>query len=350
MLKILHLIPRDAIGGVESAARSMLNAPELNCDFDVVFIEGERKSGTGGKMPIFSIHPENSPIAHMRALRTIISSKPNLLICSLWRSVPVSLCFKLLRPRSKLVFFLHSSITTHLLDRLFSRWILVFCDAVWADSAATISSRVGSNEGLIKRVISFVTNNSPENIARNELAPHFVFWGRLHHHKGLDRAINFIRMLNEKGYPASYEIWGPDGGEYRALTTQVEKSKLMHAVKFKGTARQNQLTEIASGNCFYLQLSREEGMAMSVVEAMQLSLVPVVSPVGEIGTYCKHHHNAIVVEDSDNPIDAVNDVIALLQNEAKYRGLQAKSYEHWADHVLYKDDICLAANELYNSN
>lgn len=350
MIKVLHLIPRDGIGGVESAARSMLNATELNCDFDVVFIEGQRKSRNGEKMPSFSLYPENNPLAHLRALRTIIASKPNLLICSLWRSVLVSLCFKLLRPRSKLVFFLHYPTTFHFLDRWLSRLMLVFCDAVWADSMATISSRVGSKEGLIKRVISFVTNNSPKNIARNELAPYFVFWGRLHNQKGLDRAINFIRILNEKGCPASYEIWGPDGGEYRAIKTQVEKSNLMHAVKFKGIASQDQLAEIASENSFYLQLSREEGMAMSVVEAMQLSLVPVVSPVGEIGTYCKHHHNAIVVEESDNPIDAVNDVIALLQNETKYRELQAKSNEHWADHVLYKDDVCLAANELYTSN
>lgn len=350
MLKIVQLIPRDGIGGVEFAARSMSGAVNLQCEFNIIFIEEERKTGTGERIPFLSIYPENNPLAHFRALKKIICAEPDLLICSLWRSVPASLFFKLIRPRSKLVFFLHSATTVHLFDRLLSQLMLVFCDAVWADSAATISSRVGSKEGLTKRVISFVTFDNPKNVGQHKLVPKFVFWGRLHHHKALDRAINFIRMLNDKGCPASFDIWGPDGGEYTSLKTQTAKSNLKHAVNFKGVARQDQLAEIAAENCFYLQLSRVEGMAMAVVEAMQLSLLPIVSRVGEIGTYCQHNHNAIIVEDPDNPIAAVNDVISLLEDVPRYRRLQAKSYEHWAGHTLYKDDIFLAINELYNSN
>ena len=36
---------------------------------------------------------------------------------------------------------------------------------------------------------------------------------------------------------------------------------------------------------FYLQTSKFEGFAMSVVESMMMGLVPVVTPVGEIGRY-----------------------------------------------------------------
>lgn len=348
MIKVVQLVPRDGIGGVESAARSMLGASGLQCEFSLVFIERKYKEKKSDGVSIPSFQSENNPIAHFRALKQIISIKPDVLVCSLWRSVSTGLFLKLLRPCTKLVFFLHYPTTTHLLDRLLSSLMLSFCDAVWADSAATIASRVGSKKGSVKRVISFVTSSNPANMKQNEFAPRFVFWGRLHHQKGLDRAIKFIKMLVERGCLASYEIWGPDGGELKSLAVQIENAGLKNAVILKGTASPDNLNQIAEGNCFYLQLSRNEGMAMSVVEAMQRSLVPVVTAVGEISTYCRQGHNAIVVNDPDNPVAAVNDVISVLNDEAMYRQLQTAAYDHWAQHVLYKDDVCAAANELCN--
>ena len=89
-------------------------------------------------------------------------------------------------------------------------------------------------------------------------------------------------------------------------------------------------------------------MAMSVVEAMQRSLVPIVTSVGEISTYCRQQHNAIVVRDPDDLCEAINDVISLLRSEPKYREIQAAACNQWAQHILYKDDICAAAKELCN--
>ena len=348
MIKVVQLVPRDGIGGVESAARSMLGDSSLLSEFNLVFIQGTRsvQKHDGGSRP--SAQSENNPSTHLRALQKINSIKPDVLICSLWRSVPVGLVVKLMRPRTKLVFFLHYPTTTHLLDRLFSSLMVSCCDAVWADSAATISSRVGSKKTLVKRVISFVTSGNPEGMTQTEYAPRFVFWGRLHHQKGLDRAIRFMKMLTERGCDGSYEIWGPDGGELKSLVAQIERADLKNIVTIMGPANPDELTRIAQDNCFYLQLSRNEGMAMSVVEAMQRSLVPVVTAVGEIGTYCRQGQNAIVVNDPDNPVAAVSDVISVLNDESTYRGLQSAAHDYWAQHTLYRDDICAAANELCN--
>jgi len=331
---------------LESAARSMRDATQLQCKFKLIFIENTRPdSSNDGKLASF-FRSENNPFAHFQALRRIINYKPDLLICSLWRSVLVGISVKLIRPRIKLVFFLHLPTTTHLFDQLFSKIMLSFCDAVWADSAATISSRVSSKKRLVKRVISFVTSSNPVDMKQNEFAPRFVFWGRLHHQKGIDRAINFIRLLVEKGHSASFEIWGPDGGEKDKLIAQINDAGLENVVALKGAVNQGDLNQIAEVNCFYLQLSRNEGMAMSVVEAMQRSLVPIVTSVGEMGTYCKQDQNAVLIDDPDNPIESANRVISLLKNEFKYRQLQNSAYDHWVKHKLYKDDICAAASEL----
>ena len=350
MSKIVHLIPRDGIGGVESAARSMLQDTQLQCDFYLVFIAGETSVKDHDAVTVSPFSSENNPFALLYTLKRVFSINPDILICSLWRSIPVSLLAKLFRPKIRLVYFLHLASTTHLLDRLFDRLMLCFCDVVWGDSKSTISSRIGFRNGLKKRVVSFVTRRSPIGMKQCHLAPHFVFWGRLHSQKGLDRSVNFIRMLIERGCAASFEIWGPDDGEQVSLMNQIEKAGLENAVTIKGPASLNDLNRIAEENCFYLQLSRVEGMAMSVVEAMQRHLVPIVTPVGEIGDYCQHGQNAIVVKDPDHPVEAVNDVISLLQDESRFRQLRISAYNHWSQHILYRDDLCAAANELLKSD
>ncbi|MFT5258924.1 MAG: glycosyltransferase involved in cell wall biosynthesis [Saprospiraceae bacterium] len=346
LIKVVHLIPRDGIGGVEIAAQSMVRASKLECNYKLVSIAGDNSVRNSDRVSVSPFHSENNPLAHLHTIKQVISIKPDVLVCSLWRSVPVGLGVKIIRPSTKLVFFLHSTVTAHFLDWFSSKLVLLFCDAVWADSVATISSRVGSRKGLVKRVISFVTHEIPVELIPNKRAPRFVFWGRLHRDKGLDRAINFIYMLVERGCHASYEIWGPDDGELNSIEVQIESLGLKNMISLKGPANHNDLNQIVEGNCFYLQFSRNEGMAMSVVEAMQRSLVPIVTGVGEISTYCRQGHNAIVVKDPDNPIEAVDDVISILNDEAMYRQLQAAAHNHWAEHVLYKDDVCVAANEL----
>jgi len=126
MIKIIQLVPRDGIGGVESAARSMMDAPSSQCEFSLLFIEGENSIGNGNSVSVPTFRSENNPFAHFRAFRRIVYEKPDLLVCSLWRSVPIGLGVKLLRPRTKLVFFLHFPTTTHLLDRLLSSSMLFF--------------------------------------------------------------------------------------------------------------------------------------------------------------------------------------------------------------------------------
>src|SRR5690349_6746134 len=58
-----------------------------------------------------------TPSAYVSALRHVLAEKPDVLVCSLWRSVPVALAAKRLRPRMKLALFVHSAFTTNVVDR-----------------------------------------------------------------------------------------------------------------------------------------------------------------------------------------------------------------------------------------
>jgi glycosyltransferase involved in cell wall biosynthesis len=346
VLKVIHLIPHDGIGGVEAAARSMAGADSLGCQFKLLLIAGKTISENPHRILESPFQSADNPLAHCLAVFRVLREKPDVLICSLWRSMLVGLSVKLLRPKMKLVCFLHLASTVNLLDRMLNNLALRFCDAVWADSKSTLDSRLSLKYGKPTEIISFVLSHPEISPAHNPCAPRFVFWGRLHRQKGLDRAIQLIAELVKKSCHAQFEIWGPDDGEKANLFSLICSLGLENHVHFMGPARPSAFRVITQANSFFLQLSRVEGMAMSVVEAMQFGLVPVVTPVGEIAEYCRSGENALVVEDPDNPAAAINDVIGLLGDEIRYRQHQCAAQEHWSRARLYRDDVCRAAENL----
>lgn len=348
-INIIHLIPRDGIGGVETAARSMATTDKLICDFTLILIAGSKVATDCSRIIESVFRSVNNPFAHYVALRKILRSKPDILICSLWRSMFVGLLVKIFRPQTRVVCFLHLASTVHFFDFVLNSLMMRYADAVWADSEATLIARYSNNKNKPTEVISFVLSDSPAVSCSNLFAPRFVFWGRLHHQKGIDRAIEFIAEVVKSVSQTQFEIWGPDDGERAKLLAQVRERGLTDHVHFMGPADPSQLQEIASGHAFYLQLSRSEGMAISVVEAMQLGLVPIVTPVGEIAKYCCSGKNSIIFEDPNNPTSIVNALLELLHNESEYRKLQSAAQKYWDEAHLYKDDICVAAAKLLTS-
>ena len=63
---------------------------------------------------------------------------------------------------------------------------------------------------------------------------------------------------------------------------------------FNSVISENIVKHYAKKCSFFLQLSFYEGFAMSVIEAMQLGLVPVVTNVGEISNYCIDNFNGVI--------------------------------------------------------
>ena len=341
----VHLIPEDGIGGVEVAAHALQASPAPSCEVRLMFMAGgpaRTDSRAEYVSPALSV---NNPLVWWRALRRLWRERPEVLVCSLWRAVPVGLALKLFRPRTRLVFFLHLSAHAHLADRLLDAPMLLAADAVWADSRATLEARMGKSRKP-SRVISFVTHAVQPLSEICDLAPRLVFWGRLNRQKGLDRAIALVEALVSLGVDARFEIWGPDDGEKPLLEKQIQEAGLGKHVRFRGVTRREALPALAASHCFYLQLSRMEGMAMSVVEAMQLGLVPVVTPVGEIAGYCRDDENAIVLEDPGKMEALAKRLLALLQDEEGYRRLSRNARKTWENHPLYSDDFCAALREL----
>jgi glycosyltransferase involved in cell wall biosynthesis len=213
---------------------------------------------------------------------------------------------------------------------------------VWADSQATIKSRIPSLPPEKCRVISFATRRF-EDPPERAVEPSFIFWGRLAHQKAIDRAIRLFAAIHRKNPAARFWVVGPDGGELPSLQALCGALGLQDAVIFLGAATQNEIAGYARQASFYLQTSVCEGMAMSVAESMQMGLVPVVTPAGEISAYCRNGHNAVVIVSDEQ---AVEDVLEILDSDDRYQRLRSNALVTWKSFPLYRDSVLSACESL----
>ncbi|MCL1479095.1 MULTISPECIES: glycosyltransferase family 4 protein [unclassified Marinobacter] len=346
MKRIVQLIPYDAIGGVEVAAKSIHagdhNEANGGLRFERQYLVNRSGAACG---PANYQGPDQSlydPRPYLHAFWRLFRKPPDLLVASLWRSALVMILLKIARPKQKAVLFLHLAQDVHWLDRIANQIAMRLADSIWADSAATLEQRVPPNRQHKGRVISFLLNRCPLPEI-SEPTPEFIFWGRLSQQKGLERALTIFSEILALAPDAHFKIIGPDCGVENDLKARARQLGIAENVSFAGARSQAEIHTIAKRASFYLQTSIDEGMALSVVEAMQIGLVPVVTPVGEIARYCVDGKNAVCVQDD---VTAVNTVLGLLSDTERYRCMSYAAAEYWQAKPLYQDEFLAAAKEV----
>jgi len=332
--KVIHLIPYDGIGGVEIAAKSMLRVIAEDLDFQVETIFPPVAASNQWVML--------KPFWFLRIVLSLMRRKPDVLIVSLWRAYAVGVLLKILRPRLRLVLFLHFPKDVHGLDRFFSRLAAHLSCNIWADSNETLARRLPNLYSYKYKVISFVTSRIAE-LSVKPVRPVFIFWGRIHAQKGLQRALQIFAGVHSQIPQARFYLIGPDRGELENLRKLAGTLELKDALHFLAPMNFVEIQQRAAEASFYLQTSELEGMAMSVVEAMQLGLVPVVTPVGEIAHYAEHNKNAIVVQ---NDLETVANLLALLNDNLRYQKMRRKALATWSNQPLYKDSVINACRDV----
>ena len=341
MRSVLHLIPYDGIGGVELAAASAQGARLGDLMLERMFVF-ENVSDRSGRSATFDLG------AFIRSARRLVVMQPDLVILSLWRSVIVGGLARLFGCRAPMVLFLHNARDAHLIDWLVTRIALLWVSAVWADSSTTLVNRLSVPRHFPTRVISYLIDR-PLSV-RNSLPPKpdFIFWGRLALQKDPLRMLDIFAELYAYRPDATLTIIGPDGGLERALSKKIDSLSLHNVVKLSGPLSRDEILNTAVSASFYLQTSRYEGMALSVVEAMQVGLVPVVTPVGEIQRYTVDGSSAIWKEASPVAYDhsTVQKILFALDNTLYWQDLQAGAISTSSKWPLYKDDLLSACLSL----
>jgi glycosyltransferase involved in cell wall biosynthesis len=241
-----------------------------------------------------------------------------------------------------LVVFLHNIRHSNIADAVLTRAAASVAQAIWADSASTAARRLGPRWAPRTHPISFLTTRLAR--ATQQIpAPRFITWGRLHPRKRIDLALDFFALIHARHPSAQFTIIGPDRGEGDMLRAKVAALGLENAVSFLGPADLAEIVRHATTCAFFVQTSTSEGMGMAVVEAMQLGLVPVVTPVGEIGSYVDDGRNGIWFR---SPEDACARVDALLGQPKAFGAMTDAAACTWGDRPLYRDEFLAACHDL----
>jgi glycosyltransferase involved in cell wall biosynthesis len=333
MPKAIHLIPYDGIGGVEVAAKAMADLNEPDFEFEVQYLFPDVKDRSA-RWATFN------PLRFIAAARALWRQAPDVLIVSLWRCAIVGVIVRLLNRRTRLVVFLHNSADAHFVDWLCTRTALYLADAVWSDSKATANGRLPSSLRHQSITISYLVNRLSPLQFDVAPGPVFAFWGRLSPQKQLDRALRLFALIRMALPDARFRIIGPDGGELEALRSLADQLAIAAAVEFIGPLPFGEIPARVAGASFFLQTSLYEGMCLSVTEAMQLGLVPVVTPVGEVGRYCVDGVNALVINEDEGAV--VSEVVRLLGDVEAFRRVQRAAVETWSQQLRYKDSVLAA--------
>jgi glycosyltransferase involved in cell wall biosynthesis len=336
MKKLIHIVPINRVGGVEVAAQSVDGKVFNNFQLSVryIFKESDLKSYYSLFNPSFAF----------KAALQISKEKPNLVIVSLWRSCLTGILIKLFRPKTKIVLFIHSVAESHILDFLLTRVMLFFSFAVWSDSDASLMQRFKFlNINKKSKVISYIPRTLKKNMSFN-LEPNFIFWGRIGAEKGLDRALIIFSKVAKFYKNASFVIIGPDGGELENIKFFSKELGVFDRVQFYNAMAIDEIYTFAKNASFYIQTSKFEGMALSVVEAMQMGLVPVVTPVGEIFSYC-NEDNAIIVHSND---EAVRDILLVLESRQDFESKSNNANLTWLKTDSYEESFFKECNNVIN--
>jgi len=341
--QVVHLIPYDGIGGVETAARTV-PARWGRVRFLRAYLVKKKPVSVVDSDWHGPQASENSLLAQWKLLRLVWRQKPDILIASLWRVAPVLIFSQWMRPSVKSVLFLHLSRDMHFFDWLLNRVAMLRATEIWADSQATQEARVPSRFQHRVRILSFMT--APPHLTPrpdNPPKPDFVFWGRLQPQKNIPRALELFACIHRARPDARLTLYGPDRGEGAHIRKRIRELGIDAAVTLAGERDHIALFAETRGASFYLQTSREEGMAMSVIEAMTLGLVPVVTPVGEIKRYCVDRVNAILVDHNEQ---AARAVLSLLEDPTRYALMSRAARAKWEGHPLYEADFRSACDRL----
>lgn len=352
---VVHLIPYDGIGGVEVAARSLPAGDHdghddpRGGDLRLAKLFLSRRCGVaGGGGAYVWTGPRASewaPGNYLGAVAELCRRRPDLVIVSLWRSCIVALLAKAVMPRLRLVAFLHLATPVHLPDRLLNAAVMRLATEIWADSDSTLAARLPASQRHKGRVISFLTERL-ERVTQGPAAARFIFWGRLHPQKGLDRALEVFARIAATRPQALFTVIGPDMGHRRTLEAQARDLGVAGQVSFTGPMERETIFALAGDHDFYLQPSLAEGMAMSVVEAMQLGLIPVVAPVGEIPRYCRDGETALFMAPDEDAAAVAARLDALLAAPDRARCMARAAHDVWVARPLYRADVLAACRAL----
>ena len=168
-----------------------------------------------------------------------------------------------------------------------------------------------------KIAVLYNSVNVPNKIDRNDLnkVPTGLFLGRIGKRKGAYDLIEAVKALKNEGITLKILMAGD--GEIQKAKDIIKKENIEDRIEVLGWIDNKQKEEYLKSSDFYILPSYDEGMPMSVLEAMSYSLPVITTDVGGIPEIIQNEENGILIKPGDSK--EIAKTIKQLLNDEKLR-------------------------------
>ena len=221
----------------------------------------------------------------------------------------------------------------HLEIAKFSRgWTATKADLVITPSMHL--KEVVKNWGVLENNLQVIYNGTkiqPIIDKQENEVLHFVTVGRLAPWKNIDKIIQAMALLNDKGFNFIFNIVGsgPIDEKLKKLVTDL---KLEEKIFFLGQKKTNELNKIYLNSDIYIQASGYEGLPHVILEAINFNLSIISTPIGRTNEILLNGKNGWVLNLKENKAPDEFDLQELIKNVVESKAvdkekiLSAKKY------------------------
>ena len=221
----------------------------------------------------------------------------------------------------------------HLEIAKFSRgWTATKADLVITPSVhlKNVVKNWGVSENNLKVIYNGTKIQSKITKKENEVL-HFITVGRLAPWKNIDKIIQAMAILNEKGFNFIFNIVG-SGPLNEELKILVKELKLENKIFFLGQKNTEELNKIYLDSDIYIQASGYEGLPHVILEAINFNLSIISTPIGGTNEILLDGKNGWILklkdEKAPDEFDLQEIIYELVDNKTKSNNLihNAKEY------------------------
>ena len=330
MKRVFHLIPSLEIGGIETMMTRFIDRCPPDISYTLIIFEGADRSGIAltDAMRRRIIPMPGAGIARrvVNMVSFIKNNRDDVIVSSTWKMSVMVFMARLFGWAGRHWSFTHRSSSAGLIDHIMRRWQVRHSDLCLVDSAA--AADWVRRQGVKVRIEELPPIFTPPSVQpRAALEPpiRICFIGRLAPVKNLPTVFTVIEALESEGLAIEFDIYGPDGG----LLAVVEKWLKRPAsptlrCRYLGVIPPSRTWEVVQDYHFLISCSHTEGFALSVAEAMQVGVVPVVGNVGGPATYCNASNAVVIREYSEDGIRrAVRTIREVAAVPSRYAAMSA---------------------------
>jgi len=173
----------------------------------------------------------------------------------------------------------------------------------------------------------------------------FLFLGYINSGKGIYDIIDTITQYTAL-FDGNIELWIGGIGETDVLKKKIKVNELESIVKFFGWVNGQKKMDLLNGCDVYILPSYNEGLPISILEAMSFSKPVISCPVGGIPEIVKNNENGILVEPG-NLEELKNAILTFIDNPRLLREYGDRSSKLVQKH--YPSSVMSELNKNYKS-